>query len=156
MLRGITRFIACISLLLLAVLIADASHAKIIGQDDAVPVASLIATNPVRQAGQPVGLLRSERSDGFKAICTAFIISDRHILTAFHCAADMQNATAVFGQREPERVSFTVQTPPVEINENLGYAILEVEGAPSWKVGAAKLLSFRPRWPVTPALWRGQ
>lgn len=140
MIRGILETIIRIPLLALAVLVTGASQARIIGQDDTVPVASLATSNPIRQAGQPVGLLRSERSDGVEAICTAAIISDRYILTASHCATDMQNMTAVFGQGEPEPVKVRVQTPPVEINQELGYAVLEVDGTPSQKFGAAKLL----------------
>src|SRR3954467_14284057 len=139
MIRGILEFVIRVPLLALAVLIGGASQARIIGLDDAVSVGSL-TSNAIRQAAQPVGLLRSILSDGSERTCTTAIISDRHILTTAFCVFGAENVTAVFGQGERELARFPVQTPPVEINPERGYAILEVEGTPFRKFGVAKLL----------------
>lgn len=71
--------------------------------------------------------------------CTAAIISDRHILTAAQCAADAINMTAIFG-RGSETTKFPVLMPPIEINNDRGYAVLEVERARSPPFNPAKLL----------------
>ena len=127
-------------LLALAILATGAGHARTIGPDDAAPVALLATNDPIRQAARPIGRLHAKLSDGSKQTCTAAIISDRHILTAWRCAVDAQDVVAQFGQGEQESAWFRVQTPPAEINSELGYAVLEVEETPSQKFGAARLL----------------
>lgn len=102
MIRESLECIIRIPLLALAVLIAGTSHARIIGQDDKVPVASLATNDPIRQTAQPAGLLRSVLSDGSVQTCITAIISDRHILTAAPCVFGAENATAVFGQRRAD------------------------------------------------------
>jgi hypothetical protein len=57
--RVILESIARVALHLLAVLAASTAQAAIIGADDSVPVASLAPNDPIRQAAQPVGLLRA-------------------------------------------------------------------------------------------------
>lgn len=115
------------------------SNAVVVGQNDAVPVASLPANDPVRQVGQSVGALFAQSRDGSASICTTAIISERHILTASHCANDAQNVQAVFGEgsrREP----FRVLARAVEIDSLRNYAVFDIEGTPSRKFSAAKLL----------------
>lgn len=115
------------------------SHAVVVGQNDAVPVASLPASDPVRQVSQSVGTLLAQSLDGSASICTAAIISDRHILTASHCVNDAQSLTAVFGEGS-RRESFRVLAPAVEMDRLRNYAVLDIEGTPSSKFSAAKLL----------------
>lgn len=122
------------------VLAASTAHAATIGVDDSVPVTSLSPNDPIRQAAQPVGLLRSVMPDGSTQICTAVIISDRHILTVAHCAAGAESLTVVFGSTGRERTPFHLQSSPAEINKERDYAVLVVEGTPSRTFGTAKLL----------------
>ncbi|MCK1728243.1 S8 family serine peptidase [Bradyrhizobium sp. 142] len=140
MTRVILKFIARFALPVLVVLAASTAHAATIGVDDSVPVASLAPNDPIRQAAQAVGLLRSVLPDGTAQICTAVIISDRQILTAAHCAFGAENLTVVFGPTEQERKSFRVQSSPSQIDKERGYAVFGVEGTPSQTFGTAKLL----------------
>ncbi|RXG84339.1 S8 family serine peptidase [Bradyrhizobium vignae] len=140
MTRVILELIGRFALSLLVVLAASTAHAATVGADNSVPVASLAPNDPVRQAAQPVGLLRSVLPDGTAQICTAIIISDRHILTAAHCAVGAENLTVVFGLTEQARKSFRVQGSPSEIDKQRGYAVFDVEGTPSQTFGTAKLL----------------
>ncbi|MET4037673.1 MULTISPECIES: trypsin-like serine protease [unclassified Bradyrhizobium] len=107
---------------------------------NSVPVDSLPPNDPIRHAARPVGLLRSVLPDGTAQICTAIIISDRHILTAAHCAFGAESLTVVFGLTEQERKSFRVQSSPSEIDKERGYAVVGVEGTPSQTFGTARLL----------------
>jgi hypothetical protein len=140
MFRGIQISTIRIPLVVLAVLIAETGHAQTAGKVGAMlPVAALATNDPIRQAAQPVGLLRALLPDGSIRTCTTAIISNRFILTASRCAVDPQSLTAIFGQgQDTER--FFVLTPRVEIDQARDYAVLEVEGTPSRKFGIAKLL----------------
>lgn len=131
--------IARICLIGILALTGGPSHAVVVGQNDAVTVASLPANDPMRQVGQSVGILFAQSHDGSASICTAAIISDRHILTASHCVNDAQSLTAAFGEGS-RRESFRVLAPAVEMDRLRNYAVLNIEGAPSRKFSAAKLL----------------
>jgi len=128
-----------ICLLGILALTGGPSHAVVVGQNDVVTVASLPANDPVRQVSQSVGALFAQSHDGSASICTAAIISDRHILTASHCVNDAQSLMAFFGEGS-RRESFRVQAPAVEMDRLRNYAVLDIEGTPSRKFSATKLL----------------
>lgn len=133
--RGIAR----ICLIGILALTGGPSHAVVVGQNDAVMVASLPANDPIRQVSQSVGALFAQSRDGSASICTTAIISDRHILTASHCVNDAQSLTAFFGEGS-RRESFRVQAPAVEMDRLRNYAVLGIEGTPSRKFSSTKLL----------------
>lgn len=120
-------------------LTGGASHAVVVGQNDAIAVASLPANDPMRQVSQSVGTLFAQLHDGSESICTAVIISDSHILTASPCVSDAQSLTAAFGEGS-RRETFRVLATAVEMDRLRNYAVLEIEGTPSRKFSAAKLL----------------
>ena len=128
-----------ICLICILALTGGPGHAVVVGQNDAVTVASLPANDLMRQASQSVGTLVAQSLDGSASICTAAIISDRHILTASHCVNDTQSLTAFFGEGS-RRESFRVQAPAVEMDRLRNYAVLDIEGTPSRKFSATKLL----------------
>lgn len=132
------------------------------------PVSSYNRTSVFFQVGLPVGklLIRTEIGTGS---CTGFLIAERYLITNEHCIADKP----VDGEQDQQRTvpvvkvdlllgylddadngvqtEYSVVLPPVEANEDLDYAILEVLGNPSEKFGflsisAAPATENMPLW----------
>lgn len=132
-------FIACICVIGSLFLTGKPSHAVVVGQNDAVAVASLPPNDLIRQVSESVGTLFAQSRDGSASICTAAIISERYIITASHCVNEVQTLTAAFGEGS-RRQQYRVLAPPVEMDRLRSYAVLDIEGRPSNKFSAAKLL----------------
>ena len=111
-------------------------------------------TTRFRVLGRSVGRL-DVLTDAGTFPCTAFLVSDRHLVTNHHCVDGMVGrvkgvtriealnfVTGYFteGLREGA-ASFSVSPRPVEADEALDYAVLEVFGSPSRDWGALKLVS---------------
>lgn len=95
--------------------------------------------------GRGVGLLRIE-TDGGSFPCTAFLVSEKHLLTNHHCvpgvldhpeveATKILSVTWFAGYTQPglieEAEPFDVVPEPVELSEDLDYTVLEVKGGPA-------------------------
>jgi subtilisin family serine protease len=100
----------------------------------------VLPSDPIRQAAQPVGVLRIVTDDGSQRACSAVIISDNYVLTSANCMSGARDAAVVFGPGGSDLIFYKIQTDPVEIDLERGYAILSVEGAPSRRFGVTKLL----------------
>ncbi len=92
--------------------------------------------------------------------CTAFIVSDRHILTNHHCVPgilenekagatriDAVQFVAGYTQQgvEDGTRSYIVSPTPVEMSKDLDYAVLEVIGNPSAEYGTLALSDKSPQ-----------
>lgn len=141
----------CLSLL--AMLLAGALHAEPIGTENEVavqgynnePISTYAEEADFRRLGRGVGLLQILTDVG-PAPCTAFLVSDRHLLTNYHCvpgvleeprmnATRIESVTWLAGFTEPGRIEeaarFNVNPNPVEMSKPLDYAVLEVIGVPT-------------------------
>ena len=116
-----------------------------------------------RQLGRAVGRL-DVLTDLEIVPCTAFIVSERYIVTNHHCVPDgarrrgasrIEGVEFVAGYVEEGVVegarSFRVNPVPVEANAALDYAVLEVFGNPAREWGAltlspASISEGRPFW----------
>lgn len=100
----------------------------------------------LREASRPVGILELLYSDGSGA-CTASLISQDLLLTNAHCTgADVREArfSPEFLDEGRPPVSFSVNTRPVEVDEELDYAILQVSGSPGKTFGVIALSPEAP------------
>ena len=117
----------------------------------------------IRRLGRAVGRLDilTDRSPG---TCTAFIVSDRHIVTNHHCVPGRADAQGPVRVQAVQFVTgyvkngvakgtarFNVSITPIESDEKLDYAVLEVFGDPSrdWgrlKLAPVELASGLPFW----------
>ncbi|MDG2405300.1 MAG: serine protease, partial [Paracoccaceae bacterium] len=112
-------------------------------------------------------------SDKGISTCTAFIVSDRYIITNHHCTdlAHLVGATRIdairfvagytkTGVEEITRKYMVVPTP-VETNKELDYTVFEVIGDPSQEYGELKLANLTPQdgdpfWIIGHPLGEGQ
>ncbi len=119
-----------------------------------------------RQMGRAVGRLDFQKRDGSVARCTAFIVSEKYIVTNHHCVpgmdgdptgadSGMDQIQLVLGFVEPGRSTgaerFPVSTKIVETDRALDYTILTVFGDPSAKYGKLELSDKLP--PSRDPLW---
>ncbi|WP_275290376.1 trypsin-like serine peptidase [Sulfitobacter mediterraneus] len=125
-------------------------------------------TSIFAQVGQPVGRLRTLTSFG-RSGCTAFLISPTHLMTNEHCIGDrhwdhktktwlprtVQSVKVEMGAVDPndnQRIdTYSVQMPPLEMNEALDYAILNVTGNPADKYGYLAISTAKPAFKMP--LW---
>ena len=108
------------------------------------------------EMGRAVGRL-DVLTDAGMSTCTAFVVSDRHLLTNHHCVPGLPERN---GATRVEAVSFLagyieegvaegtrayrVSPVPVEADRRLDYAVLEVFGDPAAQFGALALSTRRP------------
>lgn len=117
------------------------------------PIIAYAPTSKFARLGQPVGQLLIV-TDAGPAPCTAFLVSDRHILTNHHCipgvldqaalgATKITSVTLALGflnpGRQEEAQFFPVNPVPIETNEALDYSVLEVDGSPGTQFGTLPL-----------------
>jgi hypothetical protein len=110
------------------------------------PVERLPLGDAYRQIASAVGLLAVDT----QCVCTAWVISKEYLITADYCIsafnAPVKHLTLRMGfisQQEPS-VEYSVDPKPVELDENLGYAILKVQGDPSDRFGVIPLATREP------------
>ncbi|WP_418595448.1 trypsin-like serine peptidase [Ponticoccus sp. (in: a-proteobacteria)] len=109
------------------------------------PISTYSAEADFVKLGRGVGLLRIE-TDGGTFPCTAFLVSETHLLTNNHCvpgvlehpdvtATEILSVTWMAGYTHPgmieEAESFDVDVTPVETSQELDYTVLRVRGDPA-------------------------
>ena len=107
--------------------------------------------------GKSVGRLDVVTDNGVFP-CTAFIVSKKYILTNYHCstgilarvgATRIDVAYFVAGYTmtgiDAGTKKYTVIPTPIEFDEDLDYAVLEVLGDPSQEYGELRLASLVPK-----------
>lgn len=137
----------------------DTSFEVSIGDYQNEPILNYSSDSIFAQLGKSVGRL-DILTDVQTIPCTAFIVSDKHIMTNYHCSSGLLDDPRV-GAKRIDAMSFvigylqtgvvenvrkfTVIPTPVEANERLDYAIHEVIGNPSQEFGVLKLSDRMPR-----------
>ena len=136
-----------------------------IGHYNNEPISKYGSNSLFATLGRPVGRLDILTDVGVFP-CTAFLISEKHVLTNHHCVPGIKNdprvkATTIGAIQlvlgytrdgiEDEAKRFTVSITPAEMDEQLDYTVLEVFGNPSRQFGTMKL-SVRPPQDNSP-LW---
>ena len=142
------------------------------------PISKYGIGSPFARLGRPVGRL-DVLTDTRMFPCTGFLISQKHVMTNFHCVPgllqmpDVKKAGAtkisaiklVLGYVQEgvtdKAKSYAVSPKPVEANEALDYAILEIKGEPSKIFGIVKLAARRvqdnyPHWIIGHPLGEAQ
>ncbi len=142
------------------------------------PISKYGIGSPFARLGRPVGRL-DVLTDTRMFPCTGFLISPKHVMTNFHCVPgllqmpDVKKAGAtkilaiklVLGYVQEgvtdQAKSYAVSPKPVEANEQLDYAILEIKGEPSKIFGVVKLAARRvqdnyPHWIIGHPLGEAQ
>lgn len=101
---------------------------------------------PVYAQSKPVGLLDLLVPGKGNGVCTASVVSDKLILTNFHCVPGLEakptEATLVMGlydQVGSGVKTYRVDVIPLEAKRDLDYALLRVEGNPAAAWGTISL-----------------
>lgn len=119
------------------------------GSFDSEPLHVYSEGSLYRDLGKAVGRLDILTSKG-TAFCTAFVISDKYLMTNHHCfnieGATVQQASFLTGYLE-EGIRdgtrrYEVRTTPVEQDAELDYAIVEVLGDPASDWGHLALSAY--------------
>ena len=120
------------------------------------PISNYREGSVFSKLGMSVGRL-DVLSDRGISTCTAFIVSDRHIITNHHCTdlsyltgatrIDAIQFVAGYTKTGVEEITrkYTVIPSPVETSKELDYAVMEVMGDPSKQYGKLKLASLTPQ-----------
>ncbi|MDA9948224.1 trypsin-like peptidase domain-containing protein [Paracoccaceae bacterium] len=120
------------------------------------PISNYREGSVFSKLGMSVGRL-DVLSDRGISTCTAFIVSDRHIITNHHCTdlsyltgatrIDAIQFVAGYTKTGVEEITskYTVIPTPVETSKKLDYAVMEVIGDPSKQYGELKLASLTPQ-----------
>jgi len=129
-----------------------------IGNYQNEPILNYSKNSIFAQMGKSVGRL-DVMTDIQIFPCTAFIISEKHILTNYHCSTGLVKNKATKATRidamqfvagylqtgvEKDVKTFTVVPTPLEFSAKLDYAVHEVIGNPSEDFGVMKLSNKVP------------
>ena len=129
-----------------------------IGNYENEPIINYSVGSIFAQIGKSVGRLDVLTDKGLFP-CTAFIVSNKHILTNYHCSLGLLDNTKIRANRidaiqfvagytqtgiEEGTKKFIVIPTPIESSKQLDYAVLEVIGDPSQEFGQLKLSSIMP------------
>ena len=129
-----------------------------IGNYENEPIINYSPGSVFAQIGRSVGRLDVLTDKGVFP-CTAFIVSEKHILTNYHCSKGLLDNEKIGASRidatqfvagytqtgiEEGTKKYTVIPTPVEASKTLDYAVLEVIGDPSQEYGQLKLASTSP------------
>lgn len=112
-------------------------------------ITTLPATDPRRQFSRSIGRLTVVDTNGRISTCTAWLISTQFIMTADYCTSDDRKIAArvTFGyldQSGTGQEDVEVEQELVEINNELGYAILKVLDNPGERWGTLPLADSEP------------
>lgn len=107
-----------------------------------------LGTEGVYKAISAVGLLKIQSGNKSKT-CTASILDARHLITSAFCInVDATISTFIPDYYEEHKTisveKYEVSVRPIEIDNDLGWAILEVSGNPANKYGTIKLSGKSP------------
>ena len=137
----------------------DTNFEMAIGDYKNEPIVNYSGESVFAQLGKSVGRLDT-LTDVQVFPCTAFIVSDKHIMTNYHCSVGLLDNPATGASRidamsfligylrtgvEENARKFTVIPTPVEASERLDYAIHEVIGNPSEEFGILRLSDRIPQ-----------
>jgi hypothetical protein len=137
----------------------DTSLELSIGDYQNEPILNYSEDSIFARLGKPVGRL-DVLTDVQTIPCTAFIVTDRHIMTNYHCSTGLLDIpklqatridamTFIIGYLQTGVVEgvkkFTVIPTPIEANKQLDYAIHEVIGNPSKEYGILRLSNRVPK-----------
>ncbi|MDU8929110.1 trypsin-like peptidase domain-containing protein [Alisedimentitalea sp. MJ-SS2] len=137
---------------------AGAQFEAAVGQYNNEFIETYSVNSIFRSFGRSVGRL-DVLTDKGTFPCTAFIVSERHILTNHHCVPGILNAEDIGAEQiravgfvagyvrpgvEEGAEFFQVIPIPVETSEELDYTVLEVIGNPSAKFGMLELSASEP------------
>ena len=129
-----------------------------IGNYENEPIINYSPGSVFAQIGRSVGRLDVLTDKGVFP-CTAFIVSEKHILTNYHCSKGLLDNEKIGASRidaiqfvagytqtgiDEGTKKYTVIPTPVEASKTLDYAVLEVIGDPSQEFGKLKLASVSP------------
>lgn len=137
----------------------DTNFEMAVGDYKNEPIVNYSSDSVFAQLGKSVGRLDT-LTDVQVFPCTAFIVSDKHIMTNYHCSVGLLDNPATGASRidamsfligylrtgvEENARKFTVIPTPVEASESLDYAIHEVIGNPSEEFGILRLSDRIPQ-----------
>lgn len=129
-----------------------------IGNYNNEPISKYGPTSVFAKLGRPIGRL-DILTDAGTFPCTGFLISEKYLITNYHCVPGIIDNTRVRAKRieavqlvlgyiqegvEENARKFSVSPAPVEKNKELDYAILEVFGSPGRKFGKIQLTYTAP------------
>jgi V8-like Glu-specific endopeptidase len=129
-----------------------------IGNYENEPIINYSPGSVFAQIGRSVGRLDVLTDKGVFP-CTAFIVSEKHILTNYHCSKGLLDNEKIGASRidatqfvagytqtgiDEGTKKYTVIPTPIEASKTLDYAVLEVIGDPSQEFGKLKLASVSP------------
>ena len=129
-----------------------------IGNYENEPIINYSSGSVFAQIGRSVGRLDVLTDKGIFP-CTAFIVSEKYILTNYHCSKGLLDNEKIGASRidatqfvagytqtgiEEGTKKYTVIPTPIEASKTLDYAVLEVIGDPSQEYGQLKLASTSP------------
>ncbi|MDA8830124.1 serine protease [Planktomarina temperata] len=129
-----------------------------IGNYENEPIINYSSGSVFAQIGRSVGRLDVLTDKGIFP-CTAFIVSEKYILTNYHCSKGLLDNEKIGASRidatqfvagytqtgiEEGTKKYTVIPTPIEASKTLDYAVLEVIGNPSQEYGQLKLASTSP------------
>ncbi len=109
---------------------------SVFGENSLRPISSLSQDSPLKTIGSAIGRL-SILSNGRVFNCTGALIEPNIVLTPSYCARDpviIEFELGLDGKPESRSV-FDVKVEPIEVDENIGFALFEVMGDPSRKFG---------------------
>jgi hypothetical protein len=115
------------------------------------PLHELLPNDPLRLMSAPIGrldiLMQNASGQSSGASCTASLLAGNYILTNSHCVPggpdETVKAMSLMMNYITQGVSgdrYEVVTTPLEIDRDLDYAILRVNGNPTQKYGAVRIM----------------
>ncbi len=134
--------------------------ARPIGENNREPISDYAPESAIALLGRAVGRIDMLFDNGTTGFCTAVLIEGDRVLTADYCVpgrGDNKTINAQFvagftDQNVTDSVDrYTVDPIPLEVNNDLNYSVLNVNGNPTAKYGAVGLGDYEV--PVGTPLW---
>jgi hypothetical protein len=116
------------------------------------PISSLPKDDPRRKVSNSIGSLNIV-SDSQKFICTAWVVSPGYVITANHCVHGREESLpqaielvlGYLSENQTDAERFNISLKYNEVNRDLGYAILKVDGIPANEYDPIRLSSAPPK-----------